>query len=239
VEFLDAAIAVLRKEGEPLHWTKIQDLALRRGYLDPFEQKDIRRNLLAALADGVRSGALAKVSKGVYELGPNDRIEDIGSDVLAVLADGTEPLYSAFAYVNREHDGSVALRDFLKLVDDLAQSAMVRVWQWDDSQNELVEIGTLPPDALDEYETQEHEDPTYDPTGLALSLGPLGEKFESRKWRLRIDWRAENYVLNTEGNSLQEALRDASRVLGVIFEEVTRHEEHGRIEVRGRILTQG
>jgi hypothetical protein len=68
MEPLEAALAVLREEGEPLHWTKIQDLALRRGYLDPFEQKDIRRNLLAALADGVRSGALAKVSTGVFEL---------------------------------------------------------------------------------------------------------------------------------------------------------------------------
>jgi hypothetical protein len=68
VDFLEAALTVLREEGEPLHWTKIQDLALRRGYLDPFEQLDIRRNLLAALAEGVRSGALVKVSTGVYEL---------------------------------------------------------------------------------------------------------------------------------------------------------------------------
>lgn len=66
MEFLDAALAVLREEDEPLHWTKIQDLALRRGYLDPFAQPDIRRNLLAALAEGVRSGALVKESTGVY-----------------------------------------------------------------------------------------------------------------------------------------------------------------------------
>jgi hypothetical protein len=66
MEFLDAALAVLRDEGEPLHWTRIQDLALRRGYLDPFTQPDVRRRLLAALADGVRSGALVKESTGVY-----------------------------------------------------------------------------------------------------------------------------------------------------------------------------
>jgi HB1, ASXL, restriction endonuclease HTH domain len=66
MEFLDAALAVLREEGEPLHWTRIQDLALRRGYLDPFSQPDVRRNLLVALAEGVRSGALVKESTGVY-----------------------------------------------------------------------------------------------------------------------------------------------------------------------------
>jgi hypothetical protein len=51
-----------------LHWTKIQDLALRRGYIDPFETPDVRKQLLAALAEGVRTDVLVKVSKGVYEL---------------------------------------------------------------------------------------------------------------------------------------------------------------------------
>jgi hypothetical protein len=66
MEPLEAALEVLREEGEPLHWTKIQDLALRRGYLDPFARPDVRKELLAALAEGVRSGALVKESTGVY-----------------------------------------------------------------------------------------------------------------------------------------------------------------------------
>ena len=66
MEPLDAALEVLREEGGPLHWTKIQDLALRRGYLDPFARSDVRKDLLAALAEGVRSGVLVKESTGVY-----------------------------------------------------------------------------------------------------------------------------------------------------------------------------
>jgi len=68
MEPLQAALAVLRDEGEPLHWTRIQDLALRRGYLDPFERPEVRKELLGALAEGVRSGALEKESTGVYRL---------------------------------------------------------------------------------------------------------------------------------------------------------------------------
>jgi len=68
VEFLEAALTVLREEGEPLHWTVIQDLALRRGYLDPFSQPDIRKHLLAALAAGVKSGRVVKESTGVYSI---------------------------------------------------------------------------------------------------------------------------------------------------------------------------
>jgi HB1, ASXL, restriction endonuclease HTH domain len=70
VEFLDAAVRVLEEQGEPLHWTVIQDIALQRGYLDPFTQKDIRKNLLAALSEAARSGSggVQKAGRGVYTL---------------------------------------------------------------------------------------------------------------------------------------------------------------------------
>jgi hypothetical protein len=68
VDIIEAVVTVLREEGEPLHWTKIQDLALRRGYIDPFESRDVRKRLLAALADGVRNGVIEKTSTGVYRL---------------------------------------------------------------------------------------------------------------------------------------------------------------------------
>jgi hypothetical protein len=73
MEPLEAAIRVLGEEGVPLHWTRIQDLALRRGYLDPFEFPDVRRTLLAALGDGVRSGVLQKQGTGVYAAAAPDR----------------------------------------------------------------------------------------------------------------------------------------------------------------------
>ncbi len=68
MEFLDAAVVVLREEGKPLHWTVIQDLALKRGYLDPFTQRDIRKNLLAALAAAAGTGVVVKENRGVYRL---------------------------------------------------------------------------------------------------------------------------------------------------------------------------
>jgi hypothetical protein len=68
VEPFDAALAVLREEAKPLHWTVIQDLALKRGYLDPFTQRNIRKQLLAALARASKDGVVRKVETGVYEL---------------------------------------------------------------------------------------------------------------------------------------------------------------------------
>ncbi|HJP66296.1 MAG TPA: HTH domain-containing protein [Actinomycetota bacterium] len=68
MEYRAAALTVLREEGRPLHWTVIQDLALKRGYLDPFTQKDIRKHLLAALSAAVREGAVQKAGTGVYRV---------------------------------------------------------------------------------------------------------------------------------------------------------------------------
>ena len=68
MEFLEAALTVLREEGGSLHWTKIQDLALRRGYLDPFSQPDIRKHLLAVLARAAKDGTVVRDSTGMYRL---------------------------------------------------------------------------------------------------------------------------------------------------------------------------
>ena len=66
MEPLDAVIAVLREAGEPLHWTVIQDRALRQGFIDPFVVSDVRKTLLAAMHEGVRAGVLERAGTGVY-----------------------------------------------------------------------------------------------------------------------------------------------------------------------------
>ena len=68
MEPLEAAVKVLEEEGTPLHWTVIQDLALRRGYLDPFTDPQVGRKLRAALAAAAKEGPVRKTGKGVYEL---------------------------------------------------------------------------------------------------------------------------------------------------------------------------
>ena len=67
---LEAAVAVLREQGKPLHWTVIQDIALQRGYLDPFTQRDIRKRLLASLSEAARraDGPVVKSGRGIYAL---------------------------------------------------------------------------------------------------------------------------------------------------------------------------
>ena len=64
----DAVLRVLADAEEPLHWTVIQDRALRAGYLDPFETPDVRGEVLGALRAAVADGRVTKPAKGTYAL---------------------------------------------------------------------------------------------------------------------------------------------------------------------------
>jgi len=64
----EAVLAVLSESDEPVHWTVIQDRALRAGYLDPFETPDVRGAVLAAVRALVADGRATKTATGVYAL---------------------------------------------------------------------------------------------------------------------------------------------------------------------------
>ena len=64
----EAVLAVLSESGEPLHWTVIQDRALRAGYLDPFETPDVRGAVLSAVRSLVQDGRAIRTATGVYAL---------------------------------------------------------------------------------------------------------------------------------------------------------------------------
>lgn len=70
MDALEATVAVLEAAAEPLHWTVIQDRALRAGHLDPFTTPNVRRELLSALRRGISEGVLRSAGTGVYELSP-------------------------------------------------------------------------------------------------------------------------------------------------------------------------
>ncbi len=73
MEVTAAIERVLAEDRAPLHWTVIQDRALRDGYIDPFEVRDVRKQVLAALAAMSKEGRVRKVSTGTYELtGPGE-----------------------------------------------------------------------------------------------------------------------------------------------------------------------
>jgi hypothetical protein len=68
----EAILTVLRDADAPLHWTKVQDQALRAGYLDPFEHRDVRRLVQTELHALAREGAIVRAGKGVFAAQPDE-----------------------------------------------------------------------------------------------------------------------------------------------------------------------
>ena len=64
----EAVRRVLEDADEPLHWTVIQDRALRGGLVDPFETANVKGAVLTALRALVADGSVEKTSTGVYTL---------------------------------------------------------------------------------------------------------------------------------------------------------------------------
>lgn len=62
----DAVLQVLVEAGEPLHWTVVQDRALRTGRIDPFTTPDVRGAVLGALRRLVADGRAVKAGTGIY-----------------------------------------------------------------------------------------------------------------------------------------------------------------------------
>ena len=62
----DAVLRVLADSDGPLHWTVIQDRALRDGSIDPFVTNDVRAAVLGALRTLAAEGRIRRTGKGVY-----------------------------------------------------------------------------------------------------------------------------------------------------------------------------
>lgn len=67
-----AILGVLSAEGEPLHWTVIQDRALKSGAIDPFAVGDVRGAVLRALAELSKRGLIERTGKGTYRFVSKD-----------------------------------------------------------------------------------------------------------------------------------------------------------------------
>ena len=65
MEFEEAALAVLREECRPLHWTVIQDLALRRVTVTGHDELQNRRG--AVRAGRLRDERLRRIAVGVAD----------------------------------------------------------------------------------------------------------------------------------------------------------------------------
>jgi hypothetical protein len=66
----EACLRVLEDAaGETLHWTVVQDRALKARLIDPFTTRDVRGTVVKTLAGLAREGRIVKEGPGLYRAG--------------------------------------------------------------------------------------------------------------------------------------------------------------------------
>jgi hypothetical protein len=66
----EACLRVLEDAaGETLHWTVVQDRALKARLIDPFTTRDVRGTVVKTLASLAREGRIVKEGPGLYRAG--------------------------------------------------------------------------------------------------------------------------------------------------------------------------
>jgi hypothetical protein len=66
----EACLRVLEDAaGETLHWTVVQDRALKGRLIDPFTTKDVRGTVVKTLAKLAKEGRIVKEGPGLYRAG--------------------------------------------------------------------------------------------------------------------------------------------------------------------------
>jgi hypothetical protein len=66
----EACLRVLEDAaGETLHWTVVQDRALKARLIDPFTTRDVRGTVVKTLAGLAKEGRIVKEGPGLYRAG--------------------------------------------------------------------------------------------------------------------------------------------------------------------------
>jgi hypothetical protein len=66
----EACLRVLEDAaGETLHWTVVQDRALKARLIDPFTTRDVRGTVVKTLAALAKEGRIVKEGPGLYRAG--------------------------------------------------------------------------------------------------------------------------------------------------------------------------
>jgi hypothetical protein len=86
------------------------------------------------------------------------------------LLDDDVPLYSTFCFTNAKVTSPVSLAEFLDVVTEMVEEEKVALYEWESKEQVLRRLIVVPSDLLARYQGSGHEDSSWDPFGLYLSL---------------------------------------------------------------------
>jgi hypothetical protein len=151
-----------------------------------------------------------------------------------MLGQTDQPLYWAYANLARVIDEDLDMRYFLQLAARLSRRRLLQLWQSLRASRDLLPLAEPPPDLAERYAAIGHDDPSFDPFGMMVSLGPQSPRFDGT-WTLEFEWAKATFRLECRRSSDSTVLRQVSQALAVTLVSEHRTEVDDAVTIKGRI----
>jgi hypothetical protein len=124
-------------------------------------------------------------------------------ELLRLLANAEQPLYSAYVFARENAERVLPLDDFLQQVDSLVAEGVLNLWLV--SQPIRARLARVPEGLGRLYENEEL-DGTYDPFGLSIENGHEASLDVSLDWEADIDFVAGRFRIQSTTGDLEKLL---------------------------------
>lgn len=162
----------------------------------------------------------------------------LAAQLVDLLQMAETPLYASYRWLGQHLGVELSLPEFLRMVDVLVSNDTLRLWRVDHKTHERTALSSVPEHLIDDYIAVQHEDASYDPFGLSLTLGPGAEASADPEWTLDLQCANQTFKVRARSGSETAVLEEVARYFPALrFVPSMRHAEAGYVVIEGH-LTQ-
>jgi len=126
--------------------------------------------------------------------------------LLALLADGDEPLSSAWAFLRGNGCPVGGIDRFVAQLEDPVRDGILRLMHVDHRSGDSAPVTTVPAELPARYLAFDPVPTLFDPLDLYLSLGPEAPVSPSKEWALDIDWKTSRFTVAAPDEAMARAV---------------------------------
>ncbi len=146
------------------------------------------------------------------------------------------PLYSIYRWLGRQLGRDLPLGEFLRLVAELIERDVLRLWEIDHRSHDRMELFRVPGGLKERYHATTGLDDSFDPFGLSMTLRAAANVEAEPSWEVGFDFERGRFELVAEAAADDDAFRQASRYFpDVALVAEQRKPVGGQVRIVGRI----
>jgi hypothetical protein len=163
-------------------------------------------------------------------------VNSIELRLIDLVRSGEAPVYSTYRWLVAQVGQEIPLRTFLPLLDRLLKADLLRLWKIDSETQARDRLFEMPPKMEQLYLKTGHDDKTFDPFGLSLTIGQVVSSEFVPEWSVDFDLESERFVLTTTPDAVNTAWREIEKIFpDLTFAEDAHRRVHRGVQIEGSV----